>query len=61
MSAEDQRKYGATPGERRAYELFQLKRVTRRMLRAQKRAMFARWRADYYDNANQTANDFWRE
>jgi len=34
MSLETQRQYGATPGERRAYERFMLKRAVRRMLRA---------------------------
>lgn len=35
MTREDQRQYGATPGERRAYELYELRRAVRRMLRAE--------------------------
>lgn len=38
MTAEDQRMYGATPVEMRAYKDFMLKQAVRRMLRAEERA-----------------------
>ena len=59
MTAEDQRQYGATPGERRAYEMFQLKRTVRLMLRAQNRLKYATWHAE--DHPDEAAGWFWRE
>ena len=42
MTHEDQRQYGAMPGEQRAYEDFMLKLYTRRMLRALDRCLASR-------------------